>query len=165
MIELSEEPYDTEVATSLVAALNAEVVDRYAAPGAIAAQDDESYHAEVTPELVSRPLGVFVVAYLAGDPAGCGALKPFDGLPGVAEVKRMYTVPAARRRGVSGAVLARLETIAWDLGYLRMQLETGTAQPEAIALYERRGWHRIEAYGPYCDSPMSVCFAKDIRSS
>lgn len=166
MIELTEEPYDGEVATTLVAALLVDINERYAheiadMTEAEAAEDDREYLAEVTPELVSRPLGAFVVARLDGRPVGCGALKPFP-LAGTAEVKRMYTAPEARRRGVSRAVLGRLEVVASELGYTRMQLETGTEQPEALALYESHGWHRIPPYGRYRASPSSVCFAKDL---
>ena len=39
--------------------------------------------------------------------SGCGALRPYD--DDIAEVKRMYTVPAWRGRGVAAAVLAELE--------------------------------------------------------
>ena len=74
----------------------------------------------------------------------------------------MYTAPTARRRGISRALLGRLEEIASDLGYRRLQLETGTGQPEAMALYESAGWHRITPYGHYKDSPDSVCFAKEL---
>lgn len=164
MIHLSHEAYDSEVAAMLVAALNAEINERYATDGDTADPDDANYLAEVTPVLVTPPLGTFLVARMADRAVGCGALKPFDGSATVAEVKRMYTVPDARRLGVSRAILARLEHIAESLGYLRAQLETGTAQPEAIALYESTGWRRIEPYGFYKDSPQSVCFAKDLLS-
>jgi GNAT superfamily N-acetyltransferase len=167
VIALTEEPYDGEVAAALVGALLVEINERYAheiegmTEEELAAEDAE-YLAEVTPALVSRPRGTFVVARVGGAPVGCGALKPFPERPATAEVKRMYTVPSARRQGISWAVLDRLEEVARELGYQRMQLETGTAQPEAVALYEKHGWHRIEPYGRYRDSPSSVCFAKDL---
>src|SRR3546814_10957011 len=71
----------------------------------------------------------------------------------------MYTVPDARRRGVSRAILLRLEEIAAELGYERIQLETGTAQPEALALYESQGWERIEPYRRYKAQPPSPRYA------
>ncbi|MSO87585.1 MAG: GNAT family N-acetyltransferase [Acidimicrobiia bacterium] len=126
-------------------------------------EDHAGYLAEISPDLVAHPHGTFVVAWLDGEPAGCGALKPLDAGSGVAEVKRMYTAPVARRRGVSRAVLSRLEAVAAALGYRTLQLETGTAQPEALALYASHGWHRIALYGRYQDDPDSVCFAKDLR--
>lgn len=165
MIELTEEPYDGAVATELVRALNVEVNERYADEdqftGEEAAAEDEIYLAEVTAELVVAPHGAFLVAWSDGDAVGCGALKP-TGQPGVAEVKRMYVLPTARRRGVSRRLLAGLEERATELGYQRLLLETGTAQPEAVALYESAGWGRIEPYGRWKDAPSSICFAKDV---
>lgn len=168
MIELSEEPYDGEVGSAFIAALLEELNVRYAHEGEdmteeeLAAADAE-YLAEVTPALVARPQGTFVVARRDGEPVACGALKPYHEAPATAEIKRMYTIPAARRQGISWAVLDRLEEVARELGYQRMQLETGTEQPEAVALYEKHGWHRIEPYGRYRESPSSVCFAKELE--
>lgn len=164
MIELTEEAYDSEVVVELVAALNIEINERYADDGGTVDPGDENYLAEVTPGLVTRPVGAFLVARVDGRPVGCGAVKPYDGSTVVAEVKRMYTEPSVRRRGVGRAILARLEAVASELRYERIQLETGTAQPEAIALYESTGWHRIDPYGFYKDSPQSVCFAKDLTT-
>ncbi|HKX71843.1 MAG TPA: GNAT family N-acetyltransferase, partial [Acidimicrobiales bacterium] len=84
------------------------------------------------------------------------------GATATGEIKRMYTAPAARRRGVSRALLARLETEAVRLGYRRLQLETGDRQPEAIALYESAGYGHIPTYGQYAGDELSVCFAKDL---
>jgi GNAT superfamily N-acetyltransferase len=167
VIELTEEPYDTPVATALVAALHTEIGERYAdeieeMTEAEQVEDAGAYLAEVTPETVTRPHGAFVVAWLDGQPVGCGAVQPLDGLAGVAEVKRMYSAPWVRRRGVSRRILTRLEEVAIELGYRRAQLETGQPQPEAIALYESAGWVRITPYGHYKDSALSVCFGKDL---
>lgn len=164
MIDLTEEPYDGEAMTALAAALNIEVNERYD-DGSPSEEDDENYRTEVTPALVARPVGTCVVARIDGKPVGCGAIKPMRGVPATAEVKRMYTVLEVRRLGVGRAVLRRLEEIAVELGYRHLQLETGTAQPEAIELYDREGWHRIEPYGFYKDSPLSVCFGKDLPSA
>ena len=169
MIELSEERYDSPEATELVRELHADINERYAAEIAAmsadeVAEDDAAYLAEVTPDAVAPPLGTFVVARLDGRAMGCGALKPMDGHPGVAEIKRMYTRPEARRRGVSRRILDRLEQAAAELGYRSIRLETGSEQPEAVALYEAHGWYRITPYGRYQDSPSSICFAKDLTA-
>ena len=167
MIALTEEPYDGPVATALVEELLADLNARYAVWAEAAgseesqAQSDDAYIVEVTAAMVTRPSGAFVVAWLGGEPVGCGALRP-AGLDGTADVKRMYTRPAARRRGVGRLVLARLEEIARELDYSRARLETGSEQPEAIAMYEQAGWHRITTFGPYADHPASVCFGKDL---
>jgi GNAT superfamily N-acetyltransferase len=62
-----------------------------------------------------------------------------DGRP-LAELKRMWTHPAYRRRGLAGRVLALLEQRAAELGYTGLELTTGARQPEAVALYLRHGW-------------------------
>lgn len=170
MIEITEEPYDGELAASLVAALHAEINELYALQIAEMAEaerqeDDAAYLAEVTPDVVRRPHGAFLVAWLDREPVACGAVKPFDGMAGVGEVKRMYTAPAARRRGISRAVLARLELLAGELGYHRLQLETGSPQHQAVGMYESAGWARITPYGHYKDSPESICFAKDLSGA
>jgi GNAT superfamily N-acetyltransferase len=86
-----------------------------------------------------------------GTALGCGALRDLG--DGVAEVKRMYVVPAARGRGVSKVVLAGLEDVARERGWATLRLETGTKQPEAIGLYSRAGYRPIEAFGAYVDAP------------
>ena len=99
-----------------------------------------------------------VVVYLDGQAAGCGALKAFgrDAL----EIKRMYTRPSLRGRGVAGQVLRSLEQWAARDGFARCVLETGRRQPEAIALYEKSGYSRIANFGPYAGVANSLCFEK-----
>jgi GNAT superfamily N-acetyltransferase len=164
LIRVTEEAYDGPVAVTLVKDLMAELNERYADDDDADTPDDAAYLAEVTPAMVRAPVGTFLVAWLDDVPAGCGALKPLDRDPTVGEIKRMYTAPAARRRGVSRALLAHLEEKAVELGYARVQLETGYAQPEAMALYESHGWFRIPPYGHYKDSPLSACFAKELAA-
>lgn len=162
---VEREPYDSPVAQRFVAALEADMVERYevdvTAPGH---EGEENAHWLLRVEQVTPPAGVFLVAWLDGEPVGSGALRRLGtgDDPRVGEVKRMWTEPHARRRGVSRAVLARLEHEARAFGYRRLQLETGDRQPEALALYESAGWHRIEPYGQYRDDEGSVCFAKDL---
>ena len=86
-----------------------------------------------------------------GTAIGCGALRALG--DGVAEVKRMYVVPAARGRGVSTAVLRGLEDAARERGWTTLRLETGPRQPEAIGLYTGAGYRPIEAFGAYRGDP------------
>jgi ribosomal protein S18 acetylase RimI-like enzyme len=57
-------------------------------------------------------------------------------------------------------LLGALEAQARRLGYRAIVLETGTGQPEAVALYETHGYGRIPNYEPYTDVPWVVCFEK-----
>ena len=79
-----------------------------------------------------------------------------------AEVKRMYVAPGARGRGLARAMLAHLEDTARQAGAEAMVLETGLAQPEAIALYVSSGYAEIPAFGFYRDCPLNRCFARSL---
>jgi len=135
-------PFTDPVAVALTTAAKAELARRYGGDG------DSS---PLLPEDFAPPRGAFLVAYLDGEPAGCGGWRAVPDLPGSAEIKRMYTDPRFYRRGVASAVLRALEDSAREAGMTRMVLETGTAQPEAIALYEKAGYVRIAGFGYYAD--------------
>lgn len=101
-----------------------------------------------------------IVGYLENVPVSCGAIKQYD--EQTLEVKRMYTVESARRKGYAAGVLNELEKWAVELGYHRLILETGNQQPEAIQLYHRSNFKMIPNYGQYKDVATSVCFEKYI---
>lgn len=56
-----------------------------------------------------------------------------------------------------------LEALAEAAGYAAIWLETGTEQPEAMALYPSWGYLPIPPYGEYAGDPLSRYFAKDLR--
>jgi len=72
----------------------------------------------------------------------------------------MYTLPGSRGKGIASQVLAELERWAAELSYEKCLLETGKRQPEAIALYKKRGYRLIPNYGQYAGVENSVCFEK-----
>jgi GNAT superfamily N-acetyltransferase len=114
------------------------------------------------------PTGLFLVVYEDDRAVACGGWRVADHvepglLAGDAELKRMYVRPEARGRGLARAVLAELERRALAAGQRRMILETGTRQPEAIALYRSAGYLDIPGFGFYKGSPLSVCLAKELR--
>jgi len=102
-----------------------------------------------------------VLALDGEEAVGCGAIKDFA--PGTMEVKRMYTLPNRRGKGVAAQVLGELERWAAELGATRCVLETGKKQPEAIALYLKSGYSVISNYGQYAGVENSVCFEKHLR--
>jgi putative acetyltransferase len=101
-----------------------------------------------------------VVAYLNNQPAGCGALKIFDGH--CIEIKRMFTKSNARGHGIATKILQELEDWAKELNYQSCILETGTRQIEAIGLYKKNKYQLIPNYGPYINAVNSLCFKKII---
>src|SRR5262245_12010900 len=88
------------------------------------------------------PDGGFFVAYVEGEPAGCGAWRSHAETAEIAEVKRVYVTEKARGLGVARQIMTTLEDDARAHGRTRMILETGIRQPEAIALYESLGYER-----------------------
>jgi GNAT superfamily N-acetyltransferase len=102
-----------------------------------------------------------VVAYDDGRPVGCGAIKEYA--PDMTEVKRMYTAPECRGKGVASRILTELETWASEMGYDKCILETGRRQTEAIGLYHKNGYMIIPNYGQYDGIEDSVCFEKSVR--
>jgi GNAT superfamily N-acetyltransferase len=106
------------------------------------------------------PAGCFLVARVGGAPVGCGGWRTLATDPAVAEVKRMYTAPGQRGRGVASAVLRTLEDTARAAGRTRLVLETGSRQPEAIALYRKLGYEQIPNFGYYKDYPGCLSFGR-----
>lgn len=101
-----------------------------------------------------------VVAFENYEPIGCGAMKEFT--PESMEMKRMYTTPEGRGKGIATAVLTELEKWAVELLYKKCVLETGKRQPEAIKLYQKNGYKNIPNYGQYIGIENSMCFEKDL---
>lgn len=103
-----------------------------------------------------------IVGYQDGKAVVCGLIKPFanDSM----EVKRMYTLKAARGKGLASKLLLALEDWARELGKTYCLLETGQRQQDAIALYKKNGYEVIPNYGQYVGIENSVCFKKKLIS-
>jgi GNAT superfamily N-acetyltransferase len=107
------------------------------------------------------PNGLFVVVHDDGVPIGMGGWRRY-GDDGVGELKRMYVRESARGRGIARLLLAHLERTAAESGIRRLVLETGVAQPEAIALYRSAGYVDVPSFGYYIDHDDSVHLGKDL---
>jgi putative acetyltransferase len=149
-IDFAIERPDSPIARDLIAELDADLLGRY--PG----QWIHGLH----PEDNTDPDFVFVVARLADDVVGCGALRRIDAE--VAEVKRMFVKRAFRGKGLSRQLLHFLESTASKRGYRILKLETGTMQPEANSLYASAGYKQIPCFGEYVGNPFSICFEKQL---
>ncbi|WP_312076668.1 GNAT family N-acetyltransferase [Chryseobacterium sp.] len=90
----------------------------------------------------------------------CGAIKPLD--KNTMEVKRMFTLPEYRGKGLAVKILEELELWAKELNYQKTVLETGKKQVEAVALYHKCGYRVIPNYGQYAGIEDSICFEKDL---
>ncbi len=112
------------------------------------------------PELYRPPRGTFVLARSDGDPVACGAVQPIG--EHIAEIKRMWVHDDWRGAGLGARMLRRLEDDARNAGYDVVRLDTNSSLSDAIAMYDRAGYHRIERYN---DNPYAgAWFEKGLRS-
>lgn len=151
------------LAEPLLGGLAAEYATRYREfrPGGVeqARHEIDTYPAEH----FAPPSGAFVLLLHEGEAVGGGAFQRYDA--STAELKRIWTHDAWRRRGVARQVLDALEARARGQGYRRLYLTTGYRQPEAVGLYLAAG------YAPLYDPAIPVevhwrlPFGKDLLES
>lgn len=159
--DLRQVDYQDADAQVLIAEVQQEYVQRYGGPDATPVHRDE----------FRPPNGHFAVLYESGHPVAMGgwrfneeARQALGDRGRVVELKRMYVVAASRGRGHARTVLAHLEYTAVMAGAGRMVLETGGAQPEAVALYRSSGYAPIPAFGHYADSEQSIHLGKRLSA-
>jgi GNAT superfamily N-acetyltransferase len=150
-VEIRRESFDSEAATVLADALEAELLSTY---------DGDPGSGGLPAASIFEPEngGAFVVGRIGGEAVACGGVARYDETTG--EIRRMYVVPEARGRGLSRRVLEALEEEARTLGYAFVRLETGKLQAAAVGLYVSAGFQPIPRYGPFARDPKSVCFEK-----
>ncbi|MFD8741579.1 GNAT family N-acetyltransferase [Streptomyces sp. NPDC059616] len=130
---------------------------------------DEGDVTPLDPAMFEPPNGLYLLAYDARDrPVATGGWRTQDRndegySDGDAELKRMFVIPEGRGNGLARRILAALEDDARAAGRVRMVLETGDQQPEAIALYTSSGYTPCEKFGRYRTYESSLCFAKPLR--
>ncbi|MPY62650.1 GNAT family N-acetyltransferase [Streptomyces spongiae] len=141
--------------------LNDQVQAEYAAR-----YGDDGDATPLDPTEFEPPRGVYLIAYDESDsPVATGGWRTQDEndegyTDGDAELKRMYVVEEVRGRGLARRILAALEDDARAAGRVRMVLETGAKQPEAVALYTSSGYEPCAKFGYYRFHELSMCFAK-----
>ena len=142
-VELRLEAADSPAAQSCLEQYFKELAERFEV-GFDPARSNSASVAEMTP-----PAGFFMVAWLDGQPAGCGALKVSDAVTG--EIKRMWTSQSSRGLGIARKVLRSLEEKAREVGLARLHLETNRTLTEAQALYRREGYEEVAPFNsePY----------------
>ncbi len=144
-----ESPLQDEV-RALIAALNA----------ALRPLSPSEYANHLTVEDLANTSTTMFIARDNSRAVACGALRRHD--DGIGEVKRMYTQPFARGRGIGGMVLAEIEALARHEGLTRLVLESGHLNHAARRIYERAGFSRCGPVLAYLDIPYSVFYDKKL---
>jgi len=95
----------------------------------------------------------FVVATSDGQPVACGGVRTLEA--GVGEIKRMWVHADWRGAGLGARLLRHLEGVSAEMGHRVVRLDTNGTLVEAVAMYERSGYRRIERYN---DNPYAEAF-------
>lgn len=135
---------------ALIQLLDADLHNRYG-----------SLQKQYNPYNTMEAIETFILVQCDNVPVGCGAYKQMD--RETVEIKRMFVKPEFRGQGIASRLLAELEAWALDSGFNASVLETGIKQTEAIGLYTKAGYVKIDNYGQYQNQPNSVCFKKILR--
>lgn len=148
-------------AETLIIALEPPVQDDLAL---LHARHTEAMHADTPPESIhmlpasalAAPGIWFYVLREAGQPLAMGALKRLDARQ--AEIKSMHVLVEARGRGLARVMLEHLVEQARQLGFARLNLETGSQASfaPARALYLAAGFEECPPFKGYGPDPMSV---------
>lgn len=147
--EFRQEHPHSKVLTDLIAQLDQELCQIYC-----------KAQLESDPYNILAAEDIAFVVWMDDQAVACGAYRAVPDRDDVVEIKRMYVRRSSRRKGIAMRLLQQLEQHAAEHGYRKTRLETGTSQPQAIALYQRHGYYRIPNFPPYTDKAASVCMEK-----
>ncbi|NJP45529.1 GNAT family N-acetyltransferase [Actinacidiphila epipremni] len=160
VVEIRTTRYDDAAAVRLDGLVQLEYAERYG-------------EGDLTPMAADHfdpPHGLYLVAFDAdGEPVASGGWRAQEASPeghedGDAEIKRMFVVRERRGQGLARRILAELEATAAAAGRRRMVLETGSRQPEAIALYTSCGYVPVKKFGYYRHEELSICMGKPLTA-
>ncbi|MFZ9628769.1 MAG: GNAT family N-acetyltransferase [Ilumatobacteraceae bacterium] len=146
---------DDDVARALIARLDHELLSL--------TPDGGTNFFGLSTDEVDGDEGAFLVAWLEGAPAACGAWRRIDdaaGRSGTGEVKRMWVDPAARGMRLGASVLTALEASALAAGVSELRLETGAYLSAAVGLYRRFGFAECPQWGEYVGVAGSLTMSK-----
>jgi len=104
-------------------------------------------------ERIERRESVIFIAFLeSGVGAGFTQLFPSFSSVGAARtyvLNDLFVVPAARRAGIGGRLLATAAAFGRQAGAVRLTLSTGVTNLRAQRLYEAVGWRRNPEFSEY----------------
>ena len=91
-----------------------------------------------------RQTGVLLLVKIGGQFQGCVGVR--DKGEGICELKRMYLKPACRGKKVGKTLLDKAISLAQEIGYTKMRLDTLASMIPANKLYQSTGFYEIPPY-------------------
>jgi len=119
--------------------------------------DDHAFYAQFNKSSLLKNV---LLAYENDIVVGIGAFKEYNSE--TIEIKRMFTLPEYRGKGIAKTILSELENWAKEEKYSIAILETGCLQKDAIHLYKKMGYKITENFGQYIGVANSICMKKRI---
>jgi putative acetyltransferase len=113
------------------------------------------------PGLYGTAGGALLLAAYDDEPAGTIALRRLDAAAG--EVKRLYLRPKYRGHGLGRRLLEAVTERAIAIGYERLYADTLPQMLEALSLYQRAGFERIEAYSS-TPTPGAIYLKRELKT-
>ncbi len=127
------------------------------------AMDFQGFGGEMAglPGLYGAAGGVLLLAVCQDDPAGTIALRRLDATAG--EVKRLYLRPKYRGHGLGRRLLEAVTERAAAIGYETLYADTLPSMTDALILYQRAGFERIEAYSS-TPTPGAIYLKRELKT-
>ncbi|WP_158588715.1 MULTISPECIES: GNAT family N-acetyltransferase [unclassified Butyrivibrio] len=101
-----------------------------------------------------------LIAYSDDSAVACAGLKRYSDSD--VEIKRVWVEPEYRGRHIAQDIMKYIEDKARELGYKRTILQTREIMEDAVGLYTKLGYSKIEKYPPYDNLSGAVCMAKEL---
>ncbi len=111
------------------------------------------------PGAYAPPLGELLLARVDGRAAGCVAVCP--GLPGEAEMRRLYVRPEFRDMKIGRNLVWLVMGMAHEAGYMSIRLETVPGRmARADAMYRKLGFEAVAC--PRDTDPQIACYTRTL---
>ena len=152
--------YDTAVAELVRSNLKAHQLD---IPGTVYF-DDNLYHLSEFYNAMPDKRIYYVLTDESDNVLGGVGLAEFAGIEDCAELQKLYLNDNVKGRGFSYDLMNKVESVARELGYNRMYLETHNNLKVAIHLYKKCGYREIERPKAVVHSTMNRFFLKELEN-
>ena len=115
---------------------------------------------EFIPYNISECITEVLIVYIDDEAVGCAGLKRYSEMD--VEIKRVWVEPEQRGHHIALKMMAQIEERASNDGYKRTILQTREIMEDAVELYKKLGYTKIDNYPPYDKLDGAICFAKEL---
>lgn len=113
------------------------------------------------PYNISESIQDVLIAFINDIPVACSGLKKYSETD--VEIKRVWVQPEYRGHHIATDMMRIIEERAKQQGFKCAILQTREIMTDAVKLYEKLGYYRIDNYPPYDELDGAICFAKDLQ--